>query len=614
MKHSIGKLLTLRHLAPPVLSCLVVLPYLEKAFRPIPGSGFTRIDLLAYSWDFPVKAIVTIFVVSFLTVLFGSTLILSPLRRRSVFASMFFLTLGLSLPHVIISPPFETPDEPDHFLGFIGGAENRDELLKSAAELSLQGQLTRIYNSPDLKFLPGDILRRVKIDWMPHMTATVMLNRSPLTDVLWRGIRLLFNTGHANVLLLGLRIFHGLVFCFAVATLSTSTAAFLADERVGYLVGFCLLLVPSLPFFGMHVSNYAFLTSFYVLSSAIVPLSIRLVSKQSRGHIYLFGILFALLALSPILGAASALSFLVFPVLFGATIFVLKTFTARSDSAHFLMAVLVGIVGFLTVALPGLTALPSVISDMVNQAPRILVNRAALEIATILFFSLLIALLYIAIIRARKSSLNLTGLPNKCLRISHYFLLIFAALLILWAQIGPPDLQPNIEIQHQMTKWLYIRSSIKKYFLNYASLRSDFYLCSSFWGGFGWLEIPMQHSFLLWPKVMVPIFITVGSLNSIGCQNRNASGIKSAGAIFAMNSFCGASFAISLTAAAVFVESVNLHGRYLIGVEVLLLVSSAIYASPAFSNWPKQKFFFWLLLFVCALRAITYKFILNRYF
>lgn len=248
MKHSIGKLLTLRHLAPPVLSCLVVLPYLEKAFRPIPGSSFTRIDLLAYSWDFPVKAIVTIFVVSFLTVLFGSTLILSPLRRRSVFASMFFLTLGLSLPHVIISPPFEAPDEPDHFLGFIGGAENRDALLKSASGLSLQGQFTRIYNKSDQRLVPEDLLRRAKVDWMPHMAATLMLNRSPFIDVIWSDIRFLYHSEHANSLLLVLRIFHCVVFCFAVAFLCKATAAFLSDERIGYLVGFCLLLVSALPF------------------------------------------------------------------------------------------------------------------------------------------------------------------------------------------------------------------------------------------------------------------------------------------------------------------------------------------------------------------------------
>jgi hypothetical protein len=321
---------------------LVVLPYLEKAFRPIPGSGFTRIDLLAYSWDFPVKVIVTFFIVSLLTVLHGSSLILSPLRRRAVFASMFFLTLGLSLPHVVISPPFEAPDEPDHFLGFISGAENRAVLLHSASELSLQGQLSRIYNRHDQKYQTSDVFRRSKIDWMPHMGATLMLDRSPLTHAIWSIIRLFFNDGHANILLLALRLFHCVVFCFAVAAMSRATSSFLSDERLGYFVGFCILIVPSLPFFAMHVSNYALVTSFYVLASALIPLSLRLVTETTIRNIYIFGVLFSVLSLLPLLASASALSFLAFPLIFGTTIFLFRIVKGTYKALHFLIAATTG--------------------------------------------------------------------------------------------------------------------------------------------------------------------------------------------------------------------------------------------------------------------------------
>ena len=165
-----------------------------------------------------------------------------------------------------------------------------------------------------------------------------------------------------------------------------------------------------------------------------------------------------------------------------------------------------------------------------------------------------------------------------------------------------------------MTKWLYIRSSIKKYFLNYASLRSDFYLCSSFWAGFGWLEIPMQHAFLLWPKVLVPIFLLATSVRSAYCATLIPSKIQAYASIFMIMCLGGAVLAIAMLANAYYDQSVNLHGRYLIGIEIMLIISSVIYFASAGFNLSHKNSVPLLLLVICVARAVTFKFILNRYF
>ena len=100
--------LTAELLAPLLLGSLVVGFYYVRSLRPIDGSLFTRLDLLAYLWDLPINSLKIIFLLSFLCLASGALIILNTTKVR-LFWGILFFSLGISLPHVIVSPPFEAP-------------------------------------------------------------------------------------------------------------------------------------------------------------------------------------------------------------------------------------------------------------------------------------------------------------------------------------------------------------------------------------------------------------------------------------------------------------------------------------------------------------------------
>jgi hypothetical protein len=599
--------------APFFLACLVILPTLEKMIRPILGSSFTRLDLLAYTWDFPQSVILAILATAFIATILGSYFLLKDVGKPRIFVGMFLLSLGLALPHVVVSPPFEAPDEPDHFRGFaLHLADNSKHvpLEQSGARLSIQGQFTRIYTDFTAKFQPEDLLRTGSRDWLPHMFPTNMLERSSFTNSVWELMHSILEFKDANMVILCLRLVGCILFCIAIGASALVGAATMSSVETGVVVGCALLLVPALPFFAMHVSNYGLLTSMYAISAAGFFMSARLSREMSDLALRNLSFAFGAIAPLPILGAPAAFSFSVFPIFWGSIALCYQLAISFKKFQRCFLFMVSGVIATVVVAIPNLVALST---EWAHHAPGMMFSPEGRACSMLLIFVGIFACV------ARTGKL----FPQKMRRTTHepyafvsnysnYLVLVVILTVIIWPLIRHVEPQPNIEIPNALTKWMYVRSSVKKYFLNYTTLYSDLYLCSSFWNGFGWLEMPIQRSLVMLPKIVVPAAILVGAIQKIRLSRQGSfsSGIE---ATLLLATFAASAIAIAAMASALY-PLANLHGRYLIGVEVALLVASMTYlTAEKFRAAPIRRTFLFLGV-ICLMKGITLNLLFERYF
>ncbi len=218
------------------------------------------------------------------------------------------LAAGLSLVFAVVVPPFQAPDEPNHFLGFLAlGGRSADRA--QADQWARIGHFNQLRFNGAERYRPVDARQPQEATWT-DASPSDFDRRSSITFV-WRTIAALTRDASLPLAFLTLRVVHaglfGLAFAVMVwAVVAGSTAGF------RHLVFIPLLAVPTLPFFGMHVSNHAFLVSGYVLVAGGVALVFMGDRKRSTAAVLLTaGVALAILAgrsslpLLPLIAAAA---------------------------------------------------------------------------------------------------------------------------------------------------------------------------------------------------------------------------------------------------------------------------------------------------------------------
>ena len=237
------------------------------------ASRVRRVDLLAYTWQIGetpswiggvVAAAGLLFLIGVATVQpfrftrSGDGGVGQPLSAGA-------LALSLGLLYAVIVPPFQAPDEPHHFLAF-ADLVGSPALATQAADLGRAGHLQRIKFQILEKFRPVHLGRPLAEGWDADTLAMPVGERSRTTELLWRAIGGLMPGRRAPDMLLALRAINALVFALAVA----AGVALLRAVRADPTVACAALLVPALPFFAVHVSEFALLTSTYVVFACVV--------------------------------------------------------------------------------------------------------------------------------------------------------------------------------------------------------------------------------------------------------------------------------------------------------------------------------------------------------
>ena len=187
--------------------------------------------------------------------------------RKSV--AVFCVGLGLALLYVVLVPPLQAPDEPDHVLAFSQVA-GRPRLADETAALARIGHLDRIRFHGDERFRPFDIGQPAETAWGREVFAHLVAGRSVTTWIWWKLLAPALRPFGVPGTILAVRLANAVVFALFLGAAAMLLWLVSADVTPApHSVCLALLLVPTLPFFAMHVSEFALLTSAYVMVAAI---------------------------------------------------------------------------------------------------------------------------------------------------------------------------------------------------------------------------------------------------------------------------------------------------------------------------------------------------------
>ncbi len=237
-------------------------------------SRVRRVHLLNYMWGFSPYPywIGGVLAVAGLLFSAGALLVFRSVacRRVATIAGLGAgcVALSLGILYAVLVPPFQAPDEPDHFLAFADMAA-RPELSLRAAELARIGHLERIKFYLDERFRPVDVGRPYPEAWNADIFPMPISGRSRTTQALWWCVSKVTRGFDAAATLLSLRLASAGVFALAVG----AGVGILAAHGAGagaFVVSLGFLLVPTLPFFGVHVSEFAALTSTYIVFACVL--------------------------------------------------------------------------------------------------------------------------------------------------------------------------------------------------------------------------------------------------------------------------------------------------------------------------------------------------------
>lgn len=244
------------------------------------AGGIPRIGLLAYVWQLATGGLWIWFAVALSALLLfvgnlGFWSARSPLQRLSDEAlkrggAAFCLAAGLGILYTVITPPFQAPDEPSHLVAF-GAWAGRPDLGAEAAEWARVGHVQRIQFHVEEHFRVSDV---------GHPGEMWSAKPVPDADIRGKGVQFIWHALPMSIrqlppprLLLALRATNALIFSIAVGVV-VAAAVRLSGLGLPHLLALPLFLVPTLPFFGMHLSNHAPLLAAYALTALGVTLMV----------------------------------------------------------------------------------------------------------------------------------------------------------------------------------------------------------------------------------------------------------------------------------------------------------------------------------------------------
>jgi hypothetical protein len=229
-----------------------------------------RGDLLAYLWNIRATDRWIDGVIALAGVLVGCAVLVGwPVpftgwrTALRLAAAAFIAAFAVSLSYAVLCPPFQVADEPSHFL-VLASYINRADLADAAEPWAQRNQFEEIRFHPQRTFSPADRGRTGR----PWSDVSVpMRDLYGAVRIPWRWVGPIVSGMDLPHAFLAVRLVHALGFACAVAAfvlLVTSSTASAASMSAALP----LLLVPTLPQFGMHVSNYALLLDACVVIAA----------------------------------------------------------------------------------------------------------------------------------------------------------------------------------------------------------------------------------------------------------------------------------------------------------------------------------------------------------
>lgn len=589
------------------------------------GKAFSKGQLLSYTWGFGTSGswIVSIWIgVAALIWLLG-ILALTRVVTGSGFltegmfvamgAGLIFLSIGLV--YVILVPPFQTPDEPNHFLTY-AALNNRNDLAEDALRLANAAHFERIKFRTDEHFSAADAGKPMPGGWANHVGA-IDPNRSPIVRVAWALTANFLKTGHSGIALLSLRILDVLFVSACLALSLTLGAWALRTERFPAFLAAPAILTPSIGFFSMALSNYAFLVGGYIIQAiALGILWAQSAGKTDNHRVQavaggLAGFGLALAAASADNGVlSSAFWALLIPLYWffkglqpSDTAFEWKPWALFITSFLGGMLVVWLIIGFF---ISSFHILPPKLTSFVGAA----VSGSFLRHMgpqTLILFGFLMSVVSASLLMLCAGSLSrhLTRIGKA--RTFVICAMLFGAFLVAiskWVRIPIPE---RPAVLHS------VACVMLSFFQGFIPGKPDWLVVESFWGQFGWLDTPL-------PGMLVATlrFGAAAGLFLLLYFCLKKSRFYGQAGFLAANLFSLLAF-LSCVAAGYYFLNIPTNSRYLIGPYLLILIPAYEGYRRLFENIsvhpPSAALVNSGVCLVCmAIQCTAWVAVLNRYF
>jgi hypothetical protein len=544
-------------------------PYLMGRFvTSSDQDSVSRAEQVAAIWSLPWLSWATPLVVCFAVLLASAggiilSLRLAPRRNRVLAAGMFALSLGIM--YVVLVPPFHAPDEPDHFLAFARIAQ-MPELESSARELAQSGHFERIHFHRWERFLPNHMDEPYPTPWTEVDDAGIiqvadsgMETRSTLTTRLWEKVAFLFRDAGAATTLLGLRLINA-----ALWSLACMLGVWLSESIASKHSVFPLFLffIPSLPFFAMHISNFAQYAHVLTIAGCFnLGLFLRGERLQSGG------VMLGLLSSTLVLSASSGVVMLGWTacMAIGRLIVVIRDKAASIQSAAmFWFGIVLGLAFMLAfINDPQFerleTSLRAVLAMLdLSNGERIETPILAAALLACGATGMLTELFLVHMSRM------LYPIARHVVIWGNRLLALGLGVLLLYAPYTQYEIVPSNMDMVSVKKYIYL--GVYNMFSTLTFRQPDLMLSTTFWSGFGWHDV-------LFDPVVVQILAGVsgcGLFLAMACAGSDyRRSARMLGAV--IGALISGTLMVLVVASGVGGGQPNIHGRYLLGSYMIAL-------------------------------------------
>jgi hypothetical protein len=468
--------------------------------------------------------------------------------------TFFILILtGISILYCVICPPFQAPDEPDHFLT-LTAARSFDSLTNEALTLAQRSLFQEIKFRQDVHFSAEDVNNPSSADWASHVSVAHSLeHRSPLAFFLWKHLPDALGDLDASNALLTLRLFNATLLAFSFALF-----IWLTPKEI--LAPLCLLIIaiPTLPFFSMHWSNYILLIGPTIVSIGFLIRGIY-GTQMKPYYFFIWGLISCLLFASGVAGVPGWFA----NYLLAAFVIILT----NAPSLGFInMTAFVATGALFIIPLSGSSFLHPVMVAF-NTIP--IVNKTQLTTSSFAFALIICSVFSVIAVTAttwvaRKfEAIVLTGLRYiPWIARLELLLFILFCLTSLKVAVSPiPDIETGT---NNLSGISYAAKAIKVMIASLGLGASDGLLVKTFWGGFGWLDsMPSEaffHLMRLGPTIGICLLLAFAS-----------TGRAAKSWVWLHLGALVSGLYLILLAVGTSRAPANLHGRYMVGFYLIML-------------------------------------------
>ena len=544
-------------------------------------SALRRVDLLSYLWLGRVDAgtVWRDVLAAWLLVAIGIAFLVDGRERLRAAIGTGLVAGGLALAYQVIVPPFQAPDEPTHLWGY--ARLTGDTALEADIEpLIKRTHFTRLRFWRFERFRPFDTTRPSDVGWLD--TAIQESHRSGTFPTLARIVRAAVPSGSGATTL---RIWRRVA--VVIFGLAFFVAALVFRGGPGVLP---LLIVPALPYLTVALSNYSLLNAaFVVMAAAVVLLAVDEDASPRAG--VALGLASAV-ALATARSAAAA-----FPLLLAcaAARFILPPSAPASRRGWIFWAGLAASVPLFVVLANG--PYLNYLAELAHAS-----TLATYGVLTLVFA----ALTALAMVDRRRQadSIDADRRAGGLLRAGCWVAAAIICAGIIASMFVTLPAVRFLGVGAPTAPGAYVLEVLKSAVFPFRVAQQDYMLSTTFWGSFGWMNLPLPDAVLGLLSSLTGLALTA---QLVFCARRGSRRDCSWAIAILAGTFASLLVCAGLAVAA----QADVHGRYTMGLYLPVLLYA--FSGPAARTVPRGVTLA-VPLVAAAVQAYALFFLAARYF